>query len=94
MPVPVEIVAFGWQVTLDRLALAGGSPSLRMAGAAPFRTDGGNLIADCAFGAIADPAALERQLAAIVGVVESGLFTGLATDVLVGTSCGLRTLAP
>ena len=91
-PVPVEIVAFGWQVTLDRLADLGGRPTLRMAGDEPYLTDSGNHIADCAFGEIGDPAGLERRLAAITGVVESGLFIGLAARVVVGTRSGMRVL--
>jgi ribose 5-phosphate isomerase A len=91
-PVPVEIVAFGWQVTLDRLADLGARPTLRVVGDEPYRTDSGNHIADCAFGEIDDPADLERRLAAITGVVESGLFIGLAARVLVGTQAGIRVL--
>jgi ribose 5-phosphate isomerase A len=91
-PVPVEIVAFGWQVTLDRLADLGASPTLRVVGDEPFRTDSGNHIADCAFGEIGDAADLERRLAAITGVVESGLFVGLAARVIVGTRSGMQVL--
>jgi ribose 5-phosphate isomerase A len=91
-PVPVEIVAFGWQVTLDRLADLGAKPTLRIAGNEPYRTDSGNHIADCAFGEIGHPADLERRLATITGVVESGLFIGLAARVLVGTKAGIRVL--
>ena len=57
-----------------------------------FRTDGGNLIADCAFGAIPDPAALHAQLKAMVGVVETGLFIGMATRIIAGTATGPRIL--
>ena len=91
-PVPVEIVAFGWQVTLDRLADLGARPTLRVVGDEPFRTDSGNHIADCAFGGIGDAADLERRLAAITGVVESGLFVGLAARVIVGTRSGMQVL--
>ncbi|HZA66834.1 MAG TPA: ribose-5-phosphate isomerase RpiA [Geminicoccaceae bacterium] len=91
-PVPVEIVAFGWQVTLDRLADLGARPTLRVVGDEPFRTDSGNHIADCAFGEIGDAADLERRLAAITGVVESGLFVGLAARVIVGTRSGMQVL--
>jgi ribose 5-phosphate isomerase A len=91
-PVPVEIVAFGWQVTLDRLADLGARPTLRVVGDEPIRTDSGNYIADCAFGEIGDAADLERRLAAITGVVESGLFVGLAARVIVGTRSGMRVL--
>jgi ribose 5-phosphate isomerase A len=57
---------------------------LRLAGETPFTTDGGNHIADCAIAEMRDPAALQAQLAAIVGVVESGLFIGLASKIMVG----------
>src|SRR3546814_10312546 len=73
-PLPVEIVPFGWQTTMDRLTEIGAIPTLRRAGDQPFVTDDGHYIADCAFAAIDDAAALERRLGAIVGVVESGLF--------------------
>jgi ribose 5-phosphate isomerase A len=91
-PVPVEIVAFGWQVTLDRLAHLGVRPTLRIAGDEPFRTDGGNYIADCAADEIFEPAKLEQPLRAMIGVVESGLFLGLASRVIVGTGTGVKFL--
>lgn len=83
-PLPVEIAAFGWEIVLDRLATTGCTPRLRFAGDAPFTTDGGNYIADCAFAALPDPKALEARLSSIVGVVESGLFIGMASMVMVG----------
>ncbi len=83
-PLPVEIVAFGWRSTLGRLAGRGLRPTLRGGAERPFVTDGGNLIADCAIAAIDDPAGLERELSGIVGVVETGLFIGLASRVIVG----------
>lgn len=91
-PVPVEIVPFGAAVTLRRLAETGCTPTLRQADGQPYRTDGGGLIADCAYGRIDDPAALERRLAGIVGVIETGLFIDIATRVVVGGSGGVRTL--
>ncbi len=57
-----------------------------------YRTDGGNLIADCAFDGIADPAGLHARLKAITGVVETGLFIGMATRVIAGTASGPRIL--
>ncbi|WP_428536232.1 ribose-5-phosphate isomerase RpiA [Rhodopila sp.] len=92
-PVPVEIVAFGHETTTARLAKLGANPVLRMApDGTPFRTDGGNLILDCGFGTIEDPARLERDLSGVIGVVESGLFIGLATTALVATPGGLVRL--
>ena len=95
-PLPVEIAAFGWQSTLDRLAGAGAQPVLRLTpDGEPFRTDGGNHIADCRFaGGLDDAPGLESRLAGIVGVVEVGLFVGLATRALVGTPGGVRVLSP
>jgi ribose 5-phosphate isomerase A len=82
-PVPVEIVAYGWRSTLGRLERAGLHPALRGGTEHPFVTDGGNHIADCAIVSIEDPARLERELSGLVGVVESGLFIGLAWRVIV-----------
>ncbi|WP_043342260.1 ribose-5-phosphate isomerase RpiA [Belnapia moabensis] len=86
---PVELVDFGRRATLARLAALGLNPALRQEkDGRPFRSDGGHLIADCATGPIADAAALDRALHAIPGVVETGLFLGLAPKVLVGTAEG------
>lgn len=87
-PLPVEIVAFGWQGTLDRLAGLGLQPRLRQVAGKPFVSDGGNHVADCAIAEIADASRLERELSAIVGVVETGLFLGLASTVVVGRASG------
>lgn len=89
-PLPVEIASFGWQTVLDRLVAIGCRPGLRLAGDQPFTTDGGNYIADCAIAEIPDPAALEARLSAIVGVVESGLFVGLASKIVVGRPTGVE----
>lgn len=91
-PLAVEIVAFGWPAALDRLSKAGLAPRLRHIGDEPFVTDSGNYIADCAIQGIADPIALERRLAMLVGVVESGLFIGLASTVIVGGTDGVTIL--
>jgi ribose 5-phosphate isomerase A len=91
-PLPVEIAVFGWQTVLDRLVAIGCIPSLRLAGDKPFTTDGGNYIADCAVAEIPDPIALESRLSAITGVVESGLFNGLASKVVVGRKVGVEVI--
>jgi ribose 5-phosphate isomerase A len=93
-PVPVEIVAFGAATTLARLRAAGADPHLRHGkDGAPYRTDGGNLIADCRFAAIPDPAVLHGRLKALTGVVETGIFPGgLASCVIVGAAGGPRVL--
>jgi ribose 5-phosphate isomerase A len=91
-PLPVEIVSFGWQTVLDRLAATGCAPQLRLAGEKPFTTDGGNFIADCAIAEIPDPAALEARLSAMVGVVETGLFIGLASKIVVGRPTSVEVI--
>ncbi|MCA1593886.1 MAG: ribose-5-phosphate isomerase RpiA [Acidobacteria bacterium] len=77
-PLPVEVVPFAWEVTTGRVAATGCRPTLRQDGDAPYVTDNGNYILDCACGSIKDPASLERDLKLITGVVECGLFVGLA----------------
>src|SRR4030095_16403421 len=79
-PVPVEVVAFGLEVTRAALEVvaAQARPSTAPAGDL-FVTDGGNRILDCHFaGPIADPARLEDRIRRVVGVVDSGLFIGRA----------------
>ena len=92
-PVPVETVQFGWQTTQRRLEALGGAARLRRrADGAPLITDGGNYVIDCSFGAIADTAALEARIKQLVGVVENGLFIGLATEVIVAGAGGIEVL--
>ncbi len=92
VPLPVEIVSFGWRTTLDRLAAIGCAPQMRLAGDRPFTTDGGNYIADCAIAEIPDPAALEARLSAVVGVIENGLFLGMASKIVVGRPAGVDVI--
>jgi ribose 5-phosphate isomerase A len=94
-PLPVEITPFGHLRTLRRLAATGADAALRRAAdGAPFVSDGGNYIADCGYGAIGDPAALEAELAAIPGVVETGLFLGLVDELIIGEGARTRVLRP
>ncbi len=84
---PVEIEPFGWQATLDSLAALGCEPRLRMRPGGttePQPTDGGHYTADCFFGEISDPAALESEIRRIPGAIESGLFVGLSIAAVVG----------
>jgi ribose 5-phosphate isomerase A len=59
---------------------------LRQKGGTTFKTDGGNVIYDCAFGSIGDAAKLGFALKSVTGVVEHGLFIGLATTLIVANS--------
>jgi ribose 5-phosphate isomerase A len=72
-------------VVENKIVALGASPKLRTKpDGSPYLTDNGNQILDCSFGKIADPAALARALSDIPGVVEHGLFIGLASVALVG----------
>lgn len=90
--IPVEVIPFGWESQAAYLASLGAAPTLRMVGDAPFQTDGGNRILDAGFGPIADPAALARQLESRAGIVEHGLFIGMARDVVVAGVDGVQHL--
>ena len=91
--IPVEIVSFGWESTRARLLARGCEPMLkRNALGEVYRTDGGNLILNCKFEALPDPAATERELSMVVGVVECGLFIGLATTALLASATGVRRI--
>jgi ribose 5-phosphate isomerase A len=93
--VPIEIAPFGWEVTISRLRDRSQAVRLRRAvNDAPYLTDGGNYIADCDFSPIADAAALERDLGSIVGVLETGLFIGMASEVIVAGADGVQRLMP
>jgi ribose 5-phosphate isomerase A len=86
-PLPVEVVQFSHVRTKQALEGLGCVASIR-GGAAPFITDNGNVIYDCKFRSIDEPERLESELNSIPGVVENGLFLGLATCVVVGTDSG------
>ncbi len=90
--IPIEVVPFGWEAQAAYLESIGAKPELRMAGDDPFRTDQGNLILDADFGRIADPAGLARRLESRAGIVEHGLFIGMARDVVVAGVGGVRHL--
>jgi len=84
-PLPVEVVPFAWQPLAQRLGDLGATPILRPSREGPpFVTDERNYILDCACGRIDDPAALAARLDAMPGVVDHGLFVGLADTVIVG----------
>jgi ribose 5-phosphate isomerase A len=91
--VPVEVVPFGWQSTAKRLKESGANPVLRLDSIhQPFITDGGHYILDCAYGPIPSPSALAAQLDGTIGVVEHGLFIGLASEAIIGGPQGVIVL--
>lgn len=87
-PLPVEVVPFAYEWTLKDLAKLGCKPVLRRSGDELYRTDNGNYIADCHFGEIASPPELAKALEIIPGVVEHGLFIGIAEFAIIGKSDG------
>jgi len=97
-PLPIEVVAFGHVTTARRLKTAlescgvSATPQLRVRGGEVVRTDSGNLIYDAGGVEITDPAALASALKRVTGVVEHGLFLGLASQALIGTADGLQRL--
>jgi ribose 5-phosphate isomerase A len=95
-PLPIEVVPFGLAVTLRAIenaaALRGALQLRRIASGDPFVTDGGHFIVDAHLGRIEDPEALAASLNAIPGVVEHGLFLGLATGAVLATEKGLVEL--
>jgi ribose 5-phosphate isomerase A len=90
-PVPVEVLPAARTTVAATVRELGGDPDLRRAERkdGPVVTDNGNLVLDCDFGAIADPAALAADLAAVPGVVEHGLFVDLADEIHCGTGEGV-----
>lgn len=98
-PLPVEVVPFGLETTRRRVAALlremgfAAEPKLRRRpDGSVYETDGGHLILDMALGAIPDAPALARALSGLVGVVEHGLFIGLASAALIGTESGTRMI--
>src|SRR3984893_5439503 len=91
--VPVEIVSFGWQSTAHRLEKLGWKSVLRLdPSGAPFITDGGHYILDCSFEKGISIQSKAAQLHNTVGVVEHGMFLGMATEVHVGSPTSVRVL--
>jgi ribose 5-phosphate isomerase A len=88
------VVPFGWQIHLPFLAGFGARPVLRTSDdGGPFLTDDGLYILDCHFEGIDDAVSLDEQLNSRPGIVENGLFLGLADVVVVGTAGGVEVLA-
>lgn len=93
-PLPIDIMPFGWKSTAARISALGLQPKLRLTPQGePFLTDGGQYILDCTTGPIHDPRALEQSLNNVVGLVEHGLFLGLASQAFIAGPDGIRTFS-
>ena len=97
-PLPVEVVPFGVKSTAMKLEHAGkwagceGSLALRVRDGELFVTDNGNVIIDCAFGTIPDAQKLASVISTIPGVVDHGLFIGMASMAILGGPDGLEII--
>ena len=89
---PIEITKFGWKATAKELEKFDCSVNIRNREGGKFITDNGNYIADCRFSKIENPKELEKELNNIPGVVENGLFLGLANIVIVGLENTARVM--
>lgn len=93
-PVPVEVIPFGQELTRSLLEQLGGSCELRRDSAGrPVVTDNGNLVLDYHVEAGFDPQRLAAELKGVVGVVEHGLFLGLAHEAVLAGPEGLRVIS-
>ncbi len=94
-PVPVEVIAFGWRAQVRHLESLGAAVSVRQdRDGLPLATDSGHMTLDCTFGPIADARALAADLATRPGIVEHGLFLGMAHEVIVAGPSGLQHRRP
>jgi ribose 5-phosphate isomerase A len=93
-PLPVEVVSFAWQIHLPFLESLGSRPVLRThTDGTPLPTDNGNYVIDCHFAdGLPDPAGLESRLLRRVGVVETGLFLGMASEAILASASGVEVL--
>ena len=89
-PLPVEVLEFGWRSQARFLESLGVAVTPRKGDGGLYRTDQGNIILDSQFGPIADPASLAGELGARAGIVEHGLFIGIACDLIVAGDAGVR----
>jgi len=93
-PVPVEVLPLAAPVLMRKIKEIGGTPILREGTkkVGPVITDNGNIIIDANFGLIRDPIELEHELRRFPGVVETGLFVGMANVVYLGKRSGVEKL--
>lgn len=93
-PVPLEVIPQACRTVSDHIKSINGIPALRMAQRkdGPVITDNGNFVIDVKFESIDNPAVLEKDLNAIPGVVENGIFAGIVDEVIVGTPEGVKNL--
>jgi len=91
-PLPVEVLPFALPLVLIKIKKLGGQPNLKISkdGSGPFVTDNGNYILNVDFGIIKNPSQLDVTLKTIHGVIETGLFLGIADMAIIGTKTGIK----
>ncbi len=88
---PVEVLRFGWESQRDFLAALGAEVKVRQESKGlDYRTDSGNMILDCHFGPVPDPAVLAAKLSQRAGIIEHGFFIGIATDLVIAGAQGIQ----
>jgi ribose 5-phosphate isomerase A len=90
--IPIEVIPFAVELVTLRLAEWGGQAEVRQKSGKPFVSDNGNMVLDWRHGTIEQPSVLEKQIKDITGVVDSGLFCGIADLVIVAGSTGFRKM--
>jgi ribose 5-phosphate isomerase A len=92
-PLPVEVIPFAERPVSDFLHALGSRPVKRRVNGKIFITDEGNIILDCFFEEMLDPAQLAQQIIAQPGIVEHGFFLGMATKAIIATEDGIKKLS-
>jgi ribose 5-phosphate isomerase A len=94
-PLPVEVIPFAEAPVRRQLEKLGAKPKLRTGqDGSPYITDEGNVIFDCHYGRISDPHAVGQAIKSLTGVVEHGLFLGLASVAIIAGDSGTQVLTP
>ncbi|WP_368077896.1 ribose-5-phosphate isomerase RpiA [Bacillus sp. NTK074B] len=91
-PLPVEVIPFGWEVSVKALEELGCKPILRKKEGETFVSDNGNYIVDCHFSTIHQPASLHTHIKQLLGVVETGLFTDMTDLLIIGKTDGAEVI--
>jgi len=92
-PLPIEVLPWGYEGHVRFLASVGAEVTLRIDDGVPYVSDNGNYILHCRFpDGIEDPQGLEAALQGRAGIVETGLFLGIAAEVVIATAEGVRLL--
>ncbi|MFD1065956.1 ribose 5-phosphate isomerase A [Oceanobacillus locisalsi] len=93
-PLPVEVIPFGWEVTEKKLQELGCQTTLRYQEEKPFVSDNGNYIIDCQFKSIEEPENVHKEIKALLGVVETGIFINMVNEVIISENGKIKVVKP